>query len=151
MTTEDAYVRLDFKLIDCTDMGDIVVCMYEQDVVHFIAKSGAHVDMNTIYRVLNHVDSFKRKKYFLLSEFEEFADSDPEVREWKVSEESDVYKHAEAIVISSFAQKLVANFYLSINRPQRPTRVFTNLKDAEKWLRGYMEDFQKSIRFVGNG
>ncbi len=51
---------------------------------------------------------------------------------------NDPYSSADAFVIQSIAQKLVANFYVKIVRPERPTKFFTSKDDALKWLRQFM-------------
>jgi len=51
---------------------------------------------------------------------------------------NDPYSSADAFVIQSIAQKLVANFYIKIVRPERPTKFFTSKDDALKWLRQFM-------------
>jgi hypothetical protein len=44
---------------------------------------------------------------------------------------------AVAFLISSISQKLLGNFYLSFNRPKKPTRMFTSVDDAVAWLHGF--------------
>ena len=51
---------------------------------------------------------------------------------------NDSYSSADAFVIQSIAQKLVANFYVKMVRPERPTKFFTSKEDALKWLRQFM-------------
>jgi hypothetical protein len=41
---------------------------------------------------------------------------------------------ASAIVVTNFAYKLIANFYLTFNKPKRPYKVFSNEQDAIHWL-----------------
>jgi hypothetical protein len=48
------------------------------------------------------------------------------------------YSVADAFVIHSISQKILANFYLKINKPERPTRFFNNEHDAMDWLRQFM-------------
>lgn len=43
---------------------------------------------------------------------------------------------AEAIVIHSLGQRMVANFYFRIMRKKYPVRVFNNIAAARKWLSG---------------
>ncbi|MBK6836282.1 MAG: hypothetical protein IPG89_19285 [Bacteroidetes bacterium] len=45
------------------------------------------------------------------------------------------YSSGGAFVIASVSQRLMANFYLKLNKPQRPTRFFTNAKEAVKWAK----------------
>lgn len=47
---------------------------------------------------------------------------------------SNPYAIAEAYVLVSLNQRLLANFYLRINKPSRPTKFFENEEDALTWL-----------------
>jgi len=44
------------------------------------------------------------------------------------------YKIADAFIIHTLSQKIIANFYLKIQKPVVPTKFFSNSMDAEKWL-----------------
>lgn len=44
------------------------------------------------------------------------------------------YSVADAFVITSISQSILANFYSKINKPERPTKFFTKREDAMKWL-----------------
>lgn len=61
---------------------------------------------------------------------------DKEARELSTSSEGSIYKLADAFVISSLAQALIANFYLKINKPVVPTKFFKTETDAIAWLHG---------------
>lgn len=61
--------------------------------------------------------------------------ADSEARAYASSEIGSIYKIADAMVISSISQKIVANAYLKFNKPVRPTKFFTNEVTALKWLR----------------
>lgn len=39
-----------------------------------------------------------------------------------------------AVIANSLPYRLIANFYLKVNRPKNPYRVFSNEDDAVKWL-----------------
>lgn len=55
-------------------------------------------------------------------------------REYAASEESTKYSVAEAYVIRNVAQRIVGNFYIRMDKPPVPTRLFTSKDEAEKWL-----------------
>ncbi len=40
-----------------------------------------------------------------------------------------------ALLINSPISKIIGNFFLGANRPLKPTRLFTNKKEALKWLK----------------
>ncbi|MES2134352.1 MAG: hypothetical protein V4506_18540 [Bacteroidota bacterium] len=51
---------------------------------------------------------------------------------------TDPYSRADAFVIQSISQKLMANFYVKIFTPERPTKFFTCKDEALEWLEQYM-------------
>ena len=52
--------------------------------------------------------------------------------------ENNPYSRADAFVIKSMAQKILANFYLKIHKPERPTKFFNSKEDAIMWLNLYL-------------
>lgn len=44
------------------------------------------------------------------------------------------YTKADAFVLTSMSQKILANLYVKINPPERPTQFFNKKEDALKWL-----------------
>jgi hypothetical protein len=62
---------------------------------------------------------------------------DAETRKFIASEFGLRFCRAQAFVIRSAAQKLVANFFMKVNKPAKPTRFFNNQQDAEKWLHSF--------------
>jgi hypothetical protein len=52
--------------------------------------------------------------------------------------ENNPYSKADAFVIESMAQKILANFYIRIFKPERPTRFFNNKKEALIWLKQFL-------------
>ena len=48
------------------------------------------------------------------------------------------YSKADAFVLNSNAQKILANFYIKINKPERPTKFFNNADEALIWLKQFI-------------
>ncbi len=48
------------------------------------------------------------------------------------------YSKADAFVIKSMAQKILANFYIKINKPERPTKFFNDIEEAKIWLKPFI-------------
>ncbi|MDX2174696.1 MAG: hypothetical protein SFY56_16445 [Bacteroidota bacterium] len=44
------------------------------------------------------------------------------------------FSKADAFVLSSLSHKILANFYLKISPPERPTKFFSDEESALKWL-----------------
>jgi hypothetical protein len=78
------------------------------------------------------------KQVPVLIRHEEFAFSGEANRNYWAKKESCLYSKADAFMISSTAMRLISNFYLRINKPQRPTRMFTDEKEAIEWLKTFL-------------
>jgi hypothetical protein len=74
------------------------------------------------------------KAYPNLVIIETFLNADAESRQYAASEESNRYTIADAFVVNSVALKLIGNFYIKVNKPVRPTRIFSTEEDAVNWL-----------------
>src|SRR3954468_16497382 len=46
---------------------------------------------------------------------------------------------AECFILRSLAHKLVGNFYLSVEKPQKPTRFFNSVPEGEIWLKTFIK------------
>lgn len=60
---------------------------------------------------------------------------DSAARKYSSSEDGSIFKLADAFVISSLAQRLIANFIIKAEKPAVPTAFFLNEKDAIAWLK----------------
>lgn len=74
----------------------------------------------------------------MLAKHEEFALPGKANRDYWAKKESCPYSKADAFIINSTAMQLIANFYLKINKPERPTKMFTNESEAIKWLKNFL-------------
>jgi hypothetical protein len=52
--------------------------------------------------------------------------------------ENNPYSKADAFVIKSMAQRILANFYIKIHKPERPTKFFNSKEEAIMWLNQYL-------------
>src|SRR5262249_2145401 len=66
------------------------------------------------------------KQVPMLARHEEFALPGKVNRDYWATKEACPYSKADAFMINSTAMRLIANFYLRINKPERPTRMFAD-------------------------
>ncbi|MGE0566545.1 MAG: hypothetical protein AB7O73_01235 [Bacteroidia bacterium] len=76
------------------------------------------------------------KEYGVLFDTGELTSLSKETRELAASKEFAQNTVAMAILIRNLGHKLIANFFINVNKPHITTKVFTNKKDALVWLRG---------------
>lgn len=87
---------------------------------------------DTIGKLVNY------KKVPAVGRFEDFAIPSPEVRTFWANRTSCPYLLAEAFIIDTLAMKLIADFYLRVNKPQRPTKIVDSIADAKEWLKTFI-------------
>lgn len=108
-------------------------------IIENIVKEGVSVDYDDIINI-NEVNRSiaQGKKYALLISSEPFATITKEARELSASDKYLESTLAKAILVDSLGQKLVVNFYLSINKPKIKTRMFSDSQKEEaiEWLKG---------------
>jgi hypothetical protein len=92
-------------------------------------------NIKPIYTLLDEFTSGKRlKKLLVVGEHTEIT---KEAR-YMIVHENELRKNnviAEAIVVHSFAQKLICNFYILLLKKIYPTQFFTDRDKATKWLK----------------
>ena len=115
------------------------IFLREDGIVEILIKESSFIGRDECVEV---VDSYKEilepKKYPLLHIIEDYVTIDKEAREFAASKEGLMFSKVEAFVINSLAHKILANFYIKVNRPSVPTRFFRSKEEAEEWLSKYL-------------
>ena len=129
-----SYPYFNFKLIDELDIGSVIYRLYENQIFHAIIKKGEKITMEMAIQGVHFLEKNGGGSFYNIYEFSVYSEMDPELREWASQPNENGYTYVDAIVISNLAQKLIANFYLKFNKPQRPTRIFNDGQKALDWI-----------------
>jgi len=78
------------------------------------------------------------KKFPLLVDIREQKSITREARQYYSSSEFTNFVIALAFIIESPISKVLANFYLGLNKPPYPTHLFTNETKAMNWLKEFL-------------
>lgn len=127
------------KLIVEKEIGSSIFRLYENKIYHVIVKKNEKVTMEFVQKGYDFLDEHGGGPFYNIYEFHSFSDVDPEVREWAASPTNNSYTRIDAIVISNFPQKILADFYVRINKPVKPTRIFNSLEKAFDWVHSEMD------------
>jgi hypothetical protein len=76
----------------------------------------------------------KGKESLILMVADEITTFNKEALEFSASDEGLRYTIGDALVVKSLSQRVTANFYLKINKPKKPSKIFNSEKDAVSWL-----------------
>ena len=63
-----------------------------------------------------------------------YTSADSEARIMLSSHQKKLQVERVAVTIHSLSQKILANFFMKVNKPPFPIRFFANAQEAEKWL-----------------
>lgn len=73
----------------------------------------------------------------VLSDIRRIKHVDKEARAYLAKSESTVFIRAGAFLVSNQLQKLLGNFFILIDKPEIPTRLFTDEAEALAWLQQF--------------
>lgn len=106
-------------------------------IVHYTYLPNSEVDERE--HQLNHNALIaligRDKKYPLLIDSDTFINVTPEARKLVRKLEAIVPISARAMIITSLGQRILASFYIKIQKPIVPTKIFNNYEDGIVWLK----------------
>lgn len=77
------------------------------------------------------------RKRLLLVDMQVAYSTGPGVREYYASAEAAEFVAALAMITPSATSRIIGNFFLSMNRPPYPCRMFKTSEEATRWLLGF--------------
>lgn len=102
-------------------------------------KKGLHIDLDTAREVVKsrlHFTSGKIVAVLILNGG--VIGMTKEAREYLASPEGTAKIRATAIVLNSIFGSFLGNFFLSVNKPDMPVRIFSHQSTAVKWLKKFI-------------
>jgi len=113
--------------------------MGEDGIARTKVKPGAEIDLEAARQNSIAINSFYTgKKYPLLIDARDVKTMTRDARNQFSTKGRETNTLAFAIMVSSPLSRVIGNFFMGINKPAVPTRLFDNTTDAEKWLRQFL-------------
>ena len=85
-------------------------------------------------------DEVKRAKTRVLIDMTEVAKISKEARDYFANERTASIQRATALLIGSPVSRVIGNFFMGLNKPISPTRLFTDPHKAIQWLHTFSDD-----------
>lgn len=130
MVTKNKPITL--KEIDCKEAN---IAFKSNGIVYVLFKDDCVLDVDLQFRLL---DSYNAITEGRLTPFIFLAAQNvtitKEARDNATSLESISPLGASAAIVTNLAYKLIANFYMRLNKPKRPFKTFSNEEEAVEWL-----------------
>ncbi len=85
-------------------------------------------------------DSLKKNKTRVLIDMTAVSEITKEARDYYANERTGSIQRATALLIGSPVSRVIGNFFMGLNKPISPTRLFTDPQKAIKWLETFSND-----------
>ncbi|MBB6612612.1 hypothetical protein H7F15_16330 [Pontibacter sp. Tf4] len=109
----------------------------EDGILHFYYKEINTMDLEVARQCVSDRMSFtKNQAYPCLVDVIKLKNFTKEARDYFASD-GNVGITANAILTSSTVTKMMANFYITVNKPHNPTLMFTDKQKALEWLKQF--------------
>jgi hypothetical protein len=109
----------------------------EEGVLHCVLKETENLDLDiTRTCVEQRLKYIQGKPYPTIFDITLVKQSTKEGRDYLANEGSELVS-ASAVVGASPMLRMMANFFIMVNRPKIPTRMFADRKSAVEWLSQY--------------
>jgi len=115
------------------------VSLREDGIFHLIYSPKAEVKLDDAREIIAaQYKVLKGKKSPVLVDIREMKSIDREARQYFKSEETVKITSADGIVVGSPVSRVLGSFFLGINKPVYPIKLFTSEAKAIKWLKEFI-------------
>ena len=104
------------------------------DMFHSEEKAKENIDAYERVR-----DRLGKEKTRVLVDMRAIKGVSRDAREYYANERTASIQRATALVIESPVSRVIANFFMGLNRPLTPTRMFTDVDEAIEWLQSFSD------------
>lgn len=99
----------------------------------------AFIDLETAQKaVSNRLTVFAGQNYPVLVKIKSIKDSTKEARDFLASEQAGKGIIAGAIHVDSIIENMLATFFIYLNKPVTPTKIFKDETKAKEWLAQFL-------------
>lgn len=120
------------------DLDKTTITFEEDQIAHLHIKKGEIVEMDELKAIFEVITKESNGKLFrLLVTADDNASLSPEAREYASSAGSSDVIVADAVVVQNYSHEMTANFFIRFNKPNRPTKLFKERKEAYEWLKTF--------------
>ncbi len=103
-------------------------------VLFFIYKKIDELNLEAAKRIVgDRIKIQKNADYPVICDIRLLGSADKSARDY-LAKEGSAYVKAVALLVDSPALKLMANFYLTVNKPDVPTKMFTAMPQALEFI-----------------
>ena len=111
----------------------------EAGIVFFVYKPNTSIDLAAAKKIVNDRITFQKHiDYPIYCDIRSMKNADKAGRDF-LAKEGSSYTKGVAVIVDSPMTKIIGNFYLGLNKPTTPTKMFTEREDALEYLRQFVK------------
>lgn len=118
-----------------TELENVEISMCSDGIIRVMFERKAEINSMVFKQVfMKYNEMVEGKRYpFIYSAEDGSVVVTSDGRDFAKKEEYSFPKVCNAVIVRSLAHKLLASFYLKINKPAFPFKVFNSMAEAEDW------------------
>src|SRR5687768_5882136 len=111
----------------------------EAGILYFVYKKNAAIDLNAAKQIVDDRVRFQQQiDYPILCDIRGIRNIDIAARDF-LAKEGSSYTKGVAVVVDTPMTKIIGNFYLGLNKPVAPTKMFTAKEEALAFLKQFVK------------
>ena len=117
------------------DYLEVNLQLKSNEIVYVLFKDNCVIDVDFQMRLLDYyIDITNGKLMAFIFLAAENVSVTNEARDNAILIENQSMVGASALIVTNLAYKIIANFYMKVNKPKRPLKAFGNEEEAINWL-----------------
>ena len=117
------------------DYLEVNLQLKSNEIVYVLFKDNCVIDVDFQMRLLDYyIDITNGKLMAFIFLAAENVSVTNEARDNAILIENQSMVGASALIVTNLAYKIIANFYMEVNKPKRPLKAFGNEEEAINWL-----------------
>lgn len=115
-----------------------IISLIDDRYYDLFIKDNVEIFVEDMSRIVEAQKQLCGQKIPVLISGGKYSTTNVDVMRFLAKNENMPYSKISAYVTNSISQKLLGNFYIKINKPERPTKFFNNKEEAIAWLKQYI-------------
>ena len=115
-----------------------IISPHEEGFYDLFIKDNVEIFIDDMERIKAAQKELSGNRIPILIDGGKYSTTNIDVMRYIAKNENMPYSKVSAYIAKSTSQKLLGNFYMKMNKPERPTRFFSTRADAIEWIRQYL-------------
>ena len=121
------------------EIDEAIIALRSDGIIHVHYKENTLITVELQGKMYDiFIEMCGDNKYAFLFTASDFVSVTKEARDNALILEALYPGIATAVLTDSTAYKIIANFYVLVNKPKTPLKIFSNEEDAVIWLKQYL-------------